>query len=71
MRIHILPVEDRPGKTLLIYVRKYLGMVETIAQEVAQRRPQWGRGDLRVLEYGGRRCWRFRWADRNLQEETD
>ena len=53
----------------MIYVRKTLGMVETIVQEVMCRRPQWGRSDLRVLEYGGRRRWKFQWVDRTLQEE--
>ncbi len=70
VRIHILAVEDRPGKPLLIYVRKTLGLVETIVQEVMKRRPGWGRSDLRVLEYGGRRRWKFQWVDRTLQEET-
>lgn len=70
MKLHVLPPAGRAGGALLIHVRKTLGAEESIVNMVAEKRPQWGRQDLRVLEYGGSRRWRFQWSDETLVEEN-
>lgn len=70
MTVHVFPAGHVATDALVVHCAKRASkahIIDTIAHLVGDKRPQWGRATLKVLEYGGGRSWTLDWNERRLR----